>query len=202
MHIFPEILVPTDVYAIDMKGWDGWHGYPANFKDYAQALRRVLQDPAEHASYLGDGLILADHSTATAVRPLSAVLGGEIALIGYQAPPVIHPGQRVRFVLRWRALISPRYPYTAFIHFGSASQDKLAQRDSWPWQGYYPTTEWKPGQDVDDPYWLDMPATLPAGQYRAAVGMYYLDPSGNLQPLKTVNGSTSVTIGPFSVSSP
>jgi hypothetical protein len=202
VYIFPELLLPSDVYAIDLQGWDGWPGGAGNFQQYDQALRRVLQDPAMRKSYLGDGLILADHQPAPQLTPASATFGDQLQLAGYDAPPVLQPGQRARFVLRWHVLSPQRQAYTVFLHFGTTSNDKLAQHDGQPWQGYFPTSEWAAGQDVDDPEWLDLPSSLPPGNYELNVGWYWTDPSGKLQNLTQPDGSTSVQLGPFAVSAP
>ena len=200
LHLFPEVFVPTDVIAIDFKGWDGWHGYPANFNDYDQALRRVLQDPAYAGLYQGDGLALLrrDRPLPPPQHTTSAVLGGQIALVGWSAPAELRAGHSATFHLYWHALTRPQRPYTVFLHFGTPSNDKLAQRDSWPWDGWFPTSEWAPGEQVDDPHTVALPASLPAGTYRLAVGMYSLDHDAAV-PLKTANGQSGVVLGPFTV---
>ncbi|MBV8085853.1 MAG: DUF2079 domain-containing protein [Chloroflexi bacterium] len=200
VYIFPELLLPSDVYAVDLQGWDGWPSGAGNFDQYDQALRRVLQDPVLHKSYLGDGLVLLDHQVAPPLKPASAAFGDQLQLTAYDSPPVLEPGARARFVLRWRVLGPQRQAYTAFLHFGTATNDKLAQHDGQPWQGYFPTSEWAAGQEIDDPEWLDLPRSLPPGQYRLNVGWYWTDASGKLQNLTQPDGSTAVQLGPFAVS--
>ena len=48
----------------------------------------------------------------------------------------------------------------------------VAQRDSPPRGGLAPTTLWLPGDAILDDYAIDLPASLPAGDYRVEVGLY------------------------------
>jgi len=199
-YIFPELLLPSDIYAIDLQGWDGWPGALGNFQQYDRALERVLQDRNLRKSYWGDGLIVLDHGPPPTLTTTDVSFQSELSLTGYGGPDTLRPGDRARFVLRWRALRPLRQAYTVFLHFGTPTNDKLAQHDGQPWQGYFPTLEWAPGQEIDDPEWLDLPASLAPGQYQLDVGWYWLDSSGKLQNLVQTNGTTTVTLGPLTVS--
>ncbi|MGH2470330.1 MAG: DUF2079 domain-containing protein, partial [Chloroflexota bacterium] len=50
-RLFPEVFVPTDVYAVDLQNWAGWGPYPANFNGYHAALGRLLRLPGYTAEY-------------------------------------------------------------------------------------------------------------------------------------------------------
>lgn len=190
LRLFPDAVLPTDVYALDLRGWDGWRPYPANFDDYGQALRRALADPAYTGYYQADGLALLRRQPPPAPQvPLHAAFGDEIALEGYDLPDLPRPGASLTVVLHWRALARPAHPYTVFLHFGDTTHDKLAQRDEPPWEGLYPTVEWPPGRVVLDPHRLPLPSNLRAGSYLVHVGLYYRE-GGALTNLRTAEGAT------------
>lgn len=200
VSIFPELLIPRDVFVIDFVGWRGWHGYPANFNEYDQALRRILHNPDYGAFYQGDGLLLLKRAVfpAPPQHPLAATLGGRVALLGYDGPDVVQPGQPLTVHLRWKALAPLDKQYTVSLQFGSEANGKLAQRDSWPWDGYFPTVEWPAGPEIDDPHTLRLPDGLAPGQYRIFLSLYALE-DGQAKPLPAASGEGGVTLGPFTV---
>src|SRR6185437_2287104 len=95
VSIFPELLIPRDVFFIDFVGWRGWRGYPSIYNDYDQALRRVLHDPAYGAFYQGDGLLLLRRGQfpPPAEHPANLALGGRIDYLGWSGPAAAHAGQ-------------------------------------------------------------------------------------------------------------
>jgi len=200
LSIFPELLIPNDVFVIDFIGWRGWHGYPATYNEYDQALRRVLHDPAYGAFYQGDGLLLLRRGEypAAPAHAMAAQLGGKIELLGWEAPERVRAGEPLTVRLRWRAIQPPDQQYTVSVQFGNEANGKLAQRDSWPWDGWFPTIEWPAGREIDDPHALKLPASLAPGEYRLFVSVYSLE-NGQAQPLLTPSGESGVTIGPLSV---
>ncbi|HSD83130.1 MAG TPA: hypothetical protein VLG46_04700, partial [Anaerolineae bacterium] len=51
----------------------------------------------------------------------------------------------------------------------------VAQADSSPQAGAYPTSFWDVDETVVDEHLLPLPAALPAGDYTIVVGLYRLD---------------------------
>ena len=51
----------------------------------------------------------------------------------------------------------------------------VAQRDSQPVHGSYPTTLWAPGETVVDRYQLNLPTSIGPGIYHLRIGMYLLE---------------------------
>ncbi|HLG68844.1 MAG TPA: DUF2079 domain-containing protein [Chloroflexota bacterium] len=200
VSIFPELLIPEDVFAIDFVGWRGWHGYPAWYDEYDQALRRVLHDPEYGAFYQGDGLLLLKRGIfpAPPAHPASVQLGGKVAFLGYDTPDAPRPGQPFTIHLRWKALQPLDQQYTISLQFGNDANGKLTQRDSRPWDGYFPTREWPVGTEIDDPHTLTLPARLAPGDYRIFVSMYALE-NGQAKPLATPTGEPGVVAGPLTV---
>jgi hypothetical protein len=116
---------------------------------------------------------------------------GEIMrLAGYHAEPV---DSALAIDLFWHALppieadtgpcrevhveniettVCPRLDYTISLRLLDAGGDVVVQHDGWPVDGLLPTSQWRVDDYVQDHYRLDLPANLPAGEYRLAVVVY------------------------------
>lgn len=86
--------------------------------------------------------------------------------------------------------------YFVFVHVVDATGNTVAQRDTPPWQGRFPTSSWQAGTIVVDVNDVTLPPTLPSGEYTLLVGMF--DPSsGEGPPLRIAGqaqGGNSVTL--------
>ncbi|RME36252.1 MAG: hypothetical protein D6793_06055, partial [Thermoflexia bacterium] len=101
--------------------------------------------------------------------PMEVTFGGEIRLAGYG---VEREGDRLHLTLYWQALVSPRGDYTRFVHlFDPATRAVVAQNDSPPRGGKYPTSWWTAGEVVTETVTLPLEGA-PSGAYRLAVGLY------------------------------
>ncbi|MDO8672658.1 MAG: glycosyltransferase family 39 protein [Dehalococcoidia bacterium] len=104
--------------------------------------------------------------------------GGKITLSGYDVKPAQpHPGDTIEVKLYWQAKAAPDRDYTVFTQLINEKGQIVAQNDSQPDGGRYPTTVWRPGDQVVDPHVLNLPKELAPGQYQLATGLYYL-PTG------------------------
>jgi hypothetical protein len=79
--------------------------------------------------------------------------------------------------------------YTVFVHLVDSSGTPLAQRDSQPLAGEYPTSWWRAGERVIDPYLLEIPSSLAPGEYDLLAGFYLLS-NGQRLPLLNQDGDT------------
>jgi hypothetical protein len=84
------------------------------------------------------------------------------------------PGSLLHVALTWQALAPLAEDYTVFVQVLDANDGIVAQVDSWPVQGTFPTSQWVPGESVEDQYQVPLPVDLPPGQYRVQVGFYLL----------------------------
>jgi hypothetical protein len=114
---------------------------------------------------------------------------GEVARLAGLVNPdrPIATGQPVRFALLWEALTRPKADYTVFVHLLDANGAIVAGHDTQPRNTTYPTTIWSPGERILDEHILPTPASLPPGQYRLAIGLYY-QPTGERLPLYFPDG--------------
>jgi hypothetical protein len=119
---------------------------------------------------------------------LSYRLGPTIRLMGYDLP-VTHvvPGETLELDLYWRAVAKPPLDYTVFVHVLDESGQNVAGRDTMPRDDTFPTSGWPVGEAIDDLHRVPLPADLPAGVYRLALGMYRLQ-TGERLPVTGPDG--------------
>jgi hypothetical protein len=91
-------------------------------------------------------------------------------------PITAQPGDTIQLNLRWRALAKAEESYTVFVHLIDLSNQPIVALDYTPLGGAVPThlwiPKWLPGQEMTDPYSLQIPPELPTGQYLIEVGLY------------------------------
>lgn len=105
--------------------------------------------------------------------PLSARFGQNVLLTGYDLDESqVRSGGVLQLTLYWQAAGPAARPYTVFTHLVSGDGRLVAQQDNWPVQGQWPPTCWQRGETVIDPYHLELPADMVAGQYSLYVGLY------------------------------
>jgi hypothetical protein len=110
-----------------------------------------------------------------------APFGPAIEFTGYDiGDATASPGSYVEVRLHWHAVDTPQANYHSFVHLLGAEDQILAQHDGTPGEGQLPTLGWLPGEYVIDVHRLYLPAGLPSGEYRLAVGLY--DPVSDLRP--------------------
>lgn len=124
---------------------------------------------------IGVARLLAGPGLSANASPVDFRLGEQVTLIGYEiAPGTARPGAKEVLTLYWRAEDEMNVDYTVFVHVVDEEGRSLAQYDSYPAAGDYPTTVWEIGEIVNDRRELALPAGLAAGTYRVEVGMYDL----------------------------
>ncbi|MCX7681806.1 MAG: DUF2142 domain-containing protein [Anaerolineae bacterium] len=105
-------------------------------------------------------------------RPVNYRLGERIALVGYQVAGEIRSGELLTVTLYWQAIEPPEEDYVVFVHLlGGGSAKPLAQDDSPPRAGRYPTSAWQAGEVIPDEHVLALPP-LGVGDAQLGVGMY------------------------------
>jgi 4-amino-4-deoxy-L-arabinose transferase-like glycosyltransferase len=121
-------------------------------------------------------------------HPLSANLGGEVRLLGYNMTGAFRPGNEVHLTLFWQALKAMEEDYTVFIHLTDPEGQLWGQKDNPPVDGFYPTTIWEAGEIVRDQYDLGIAPDAPPGPYQIEVGMYLAE-TGERLPVLAEDGS-------------
>jgi hypothetical protein len=157
-------------------------------------IQKVLLDQNKGIVHYEDGIILfkkgADYHAG--IEKLALVMPSEvpishaipltpnILLVGYGSPQVIpiwFPDSSavnyvrwekvVRLELFWQAeSILVEAPEFQYVLANDRAQYKFSQL---PVLGLYPITQWKPNQIIRDELFINVPPTLPAGEYSLAV---------------------------------
>jgi hypothetical protein len=83
-----------------------------------------------------------------------------------------HPGDWLRFTLTWQVESAPSGDFTVFTQLIGPDGKVRGQHDNPPLGGWYPTSLWRPGEQVTDDYAIRLDPAAPAGLYRLIVGMY------------------------------
>jgi hypothetical protein len=106
-------------------------------------------------------------------RPLDAQIGASAQVLAYRLGRTrVTGGETLAVKVFWRVLAPTARPQTVFIHLFSPEYGSLAQRDTYPGLGNYPTIYWDPGRAFVDTYRLYLPADLPATQAMILLGLY------------------------------
>ncbi len=101
-----------------------------------------------------------------------------VELLGYELRPDFQ-GTHLR--LFWRAGAVLDADYSVFVHLTRGDQ-RVAQSDSYPAQGYYPTHLWRAGDIIADDHLLTA-LVGPGEGYSVSVGLYSLQTMTRLQVL-------------------
>jgi 4-amino-4-deoxy-L-arabinose transferase-like glycosyltransferase len=115
-------------------------------------------------------------------KSLEVNLGNKVQLLGYNIESGFRPGDNVHLVLFWRCLEEMEQGYTVFTQLVDAGDNIVAQKDSPPADGFYPTAKWEVGEVVRDQYDLVIPTNTALGEYKLQVGMYLVE-TGERLPL-------------------
>jgi hypothetical protein len=105
---------------------------------------------------------------------LDVTFGDKARLLGYEAgDEETKPGQSVKVTLFWQSLAEMDRDYTVFVHLLDENDLVIAQRDTYPGLGTYPTRLWRVGDAFADRYVLNLSPTVFAPcMGRFEVGLY------------------------------
>lgn len=130
---------------------------------------------------------------------VDVTLGGFARLAAAQVEPsAVTPGGRVAVSLTWASLAPTPGNYVVFVHLLDSEGVIVAQRDTYPGLGQFPTSFWQPGDAFTDCIVVPIPETV----YRpdvaqVQVGLYDYD-SGWRLPVQGADGRVlgdAVTVG-------
>ncbi len=126
-------------------------------------------------------------------HPLEVSVGEDaaIALVGYDAPERLAPGETLRLALYWHVQAVVEENLKVFVHLFDPAGTLVAQTDGVPVDWSYPTTAWQPGEYIRDVHVIPLAGELPRGDYQVVAGMYAKEPDERM-PLRDAEG-TSVT---------
>lgn len=117
---------------------------------------------------------------------ITADLGGIQLVEAALGADSVRPGDNVAIDVIWQVTAPPGVDLTTFVHLGDPREQPLAQGDSPPLHGDYPTSLWAANEVIGDSYNLTIPDNLPPSRYPIYIGMY--DPSTGLRRPLFVDG--------------
>jgi len=108
------------------------------------------------------------------IDPIQADYGVDAGdpIIGLRGYQVVKGSSELDVTLYWQALLAGSEDYYHFAHLVDPVTGQIvAQHDSMPMNGTYPTSQWAEGEIVADRIALDI-SQVPAGDYELALGLY------------------------------
>ena len=122
------------------------------------------------------GCVLGEVNISGVSLPENAAnFDDKMALLAVDLPgEPLQAGGILPVQLRWQSLAGMTEDYTVFLQVLNDQDQIVGQVDAWPVQGTNPTSQWQPGEIVDDAYEIQLAGDLPPGNYRLQVGLYLL----------------------------
>lgn len=97
---------------------------------------------------------------ALIINPVNARFDGLITLLGYELSDTeIMPGQPLDLKLYWEVTGKPPGNYLLFVHLMDEAQTMVAQRDTHPGLGNFPSAQWQPGDRFIESIRIYVPET-------------------------------------------
>jgi hypothetical protein len=163
--------------------------YPLNISlagpDTAEFWPISLDNDIERLDRLQVGyLVVPTAVDEDVIQERQATFGDQIQLLGYTISEA-RPGEALELTLFWQVSepLGNKVPsLIVFTHLLDGNGQLVANHDSVPGNGNYPTPSWMPGMIIADAHTIQMPRDLPPGGYEVRVGLY--DPeSGERLPV-------------------
>jgi len=150
---------PAGVYTLDLY----WYVYDLDTRksDYTREFARALGE-----------IRVGDFGVARIEHAQTARVGDAISFLGWNGAREIARGQTLPLDLIWRAERALDESYTVFAHLVDANGRVVADADSLPFSGLFPTTRWQVGEVLRDRHLLKLPNDLAPGDYAVEIGMY------------------------------
>ncbi len=137
----------------------------------------------------------------TEALPQPIDFGGQIKLVGAAVEPRrVRAGDSITLTLHWQALRIPDQDYTVFVQVLDSRGRQVANADSMPQANRYPTSYWDANEIVRDDHRIDLPSTLPPGDYQIISGWYDLATGARLPADGDPSGA--VHVGSVEVTAP
>jgi hypothetical protein len=167
---------PPGVYTLHLGQYRLLNGQPESL-----ALLHEGELTAETAVVIGPIKVGGPPPGVTVTNPTSQVtlnqlFGDQITLLGYDMD---FAGDNLRLTFYWQAETDLHLDYTTFLHLRNVGNETVAQKDSPPAGGRYPTSLWDVGEIVVDEIILPLDQ-VPSGSYTPVIGLYEFNTGARL----------------------
>jgi hypothetical protein len=144
--------------------------YPYLSPQFVQIKPEIMAGPQ---ALLGQKqLALFAHDFSIAVSGNTAGMEQRTTSIPLATHGPLQAADVLQLNVTWLPLQPFNEDWKVFVHLVDASGQVLAQFDGQPLEGTYPTSQWIPGELIEDSYPLTLPAASPPGPYRVFTGLY------------------------------
>ena len=117
-------------------------------------------------------LTLLSHDFSVVINSNTAGLERGRTTIPLAAHGPLRANDILRLNVTWQPLQAFTEDWKVFVHLVDSKGHMLAQFDGQPLEGVYPTSQWIPGEFIEDSYPLLIPADAPPGPYQVFIGLY------------------------------
>ncbi len=147
--------------------------------------------------------LLAQAELEEIAVPLDARFGPAMQLVGYAiADGTPQPGAETEVLLYWRCLAPISADFTVSVQALDANRRFYGGIDNYPGRGSYPTSQWQPGEIIEDRHRFVLGSDLPApNQIQIKVDVYDLE-SGVYLPItapEEIRAQTAAVFGRIAV---
>jgi len=120
---------------------------------------------------------ISEDEMASIPYRLDVTFGGQMRLLGYAIDQAsVKPGEKVAVTLYWQSVAKMDKDYTIFVHLLDELETVVAQVNSFPGLGSFPTRDWEIGEAIAEKYIMRLPGTvLSPNSAQFEVGLF--DPS-------------------------
>lgn len=118
--------------------------------------------------------LISDDEIASIPHRLDVTFGGQMRLLGYAIDqPSVKPGGKVTVTLYWQSVAKMDKDYTIFVHLLDELETVVAQVNTFPGLGSFPTRDWETGDAIAEEYILKLPwSVLSPNSARFEVGLF------------------------------
>jgi uncharacterized membrane protein len=190
VYWFPVNWRSTPYVLVDSGAWAWWS------EDDGHALAKLQRSAYVEPLNRFANVFLFRHQPMPPIQqPLAERFANGMELTGYTAgPPTLSAGAPVTLTLFWRASAPVPLDLTVFVHVADSAGKVIAQRDSQPDNGAYPTSEWPSGETIMDRRVIRLPADAAPGSYAFELGLYDVATGKRVQ---TLAGTDQLRVGSF-----
>ncbi|MFL7870136.1 MAG: hypothetical protein AB8I58_15005, partial [Anaerolineales bacterium] len=99
-----------------------------------------------------------DFDQADIANEINVSFDGLVTLRGYEiSQESVSPGDELRVTLFWEVTAEPPGDYFEFVHLIDEQDLMIAQRDTHPGLGRFPSSQWRPGDRFQETITIDIP---------------------------------------------
>lgn len=123
--------------------------------------------------------LISEDEIASIPHRLDVTFGDQMRLLGYAIDQTsVKPGDKVSVTLYWQSVAKMDKDYTIFVHLLDELETVVAQVNTFPGLGSFPTRDWEPGDAIVEEYILRLSGNVLSPNFaQFEVGL--LDPSNS-----------------------